>query len=144
MSKRLNELLHFLDEEQRILFGQLVRYGLSGGAVTVIAAAVYWVIATPFHVAPLLANLFAYLLAVVMAYFLHSNWSFRGHGQRDNVARTTSRFLIASLASFGLNSLWVWLLTGPLLHGHTWWPIVPMLTVTPLAMFWLNRQWVFD
>jgi hypothetical protein len=47
-----------------------------------------------------------------------------------------------SLISLGLNSFWVWLLTEPFRLSPAW-PIVPMLFVTPLVTFTLNRQWVF-
>ena len=56
--------------------------------------------------------------------------------------RRTGRFFIVSLVSLGLNSLFVGVLTGPL-DGPTWWPVIPMLFVTPLVTFYLNRQWVF-
>jgi putative flippase GtrA len=72
---------------------------------------------------------------------MHSQWSFRGHGsERDH--RTKARFVIVSIVSYALNSFWVWLL-----YSHLGWgraaPIVPMLFVTPLVTFTLNRQWVF-
>ena len=130
------------DHGVRALLAQLMRFGMVGGFVTFLGAAAYWVPATFFGVAPLLANLLGYAVAMVFGYVLHSRVSFRGHGSRDNVARRTWRFLIVSLVSLGLNSLFVWVLTGPL-DGPTWWPVVPMLFVTPLATFYLNRQWVF-
>mgnify|MGYP003575012567 CR=1 FL=1 len=126
-----------------VLFGQLVRYGLTGGFITALGAALYWITATFLGVHPLIANVLAYLLCVTVGYVLHSRWSFRGHGGRDNVARRTSRFFLVSLVSFGLNSVFVWILTGPLLDGPTWWPVVPMLFVTPFVTFALNRRWVF-
>ena len=126
-----------------VIFGQLVRYGLTGGFVTALGAALYWVTATFMGVHPLIANVFAYALCVAIGYVLHSRWSFKGHGSRDNLARTTSRFFMVSLVSFLLNSVFVWVLTGPLLDGPTWWPVVPMLFVTPLVTFALNRRWVF-
>lgn len=125
-----------------LIAGQLARFVVSGGLATALNAIVYWLLATWAGVAPLLANLCGYAAAVISGYVLHSRFSFRGHGRRDNPARTTSRFFIVSLASLGLNSLWVWLLTGPL-AGPTWWPLVPMLFVTPLVTFALNRRWVF-
>ena len=124
------------------VLGQLIRYGLTGGFVTALGAGAYWVTATFMGVPPLLANVIAYAVAVAVGYVMHSRWSFRGHGRRDNMARTTTRFFVVSLVSFGLNSAWVWLLTGPL-HGPTWWPVVPMLFVTPFVTFALNRKWVF-
>ena len=125
-----------------VVLGQLIRFGVVGGLVTVLGAGAYWLLATFAGVAPLLANLVGYAVAMVSGYILHSRVSFRGHGRRDNLARTGSRFFLVSLVSLGLNSLFVWALTGPL-DGPTWWPVVPMLLVTPLATFELNRRWTF-
>ena len=55
---------------------------------------------------------------------------------------TAIKFVIVSLISLGLNSLWVYLITGPFEMGPAW-PIVPMLFVTPAVTFTLYRQWVF-
>ncbi|MFD1949339.1 GtrA family protein [Sphingomonas arantia] len=123
--------------------GQFVRYAITGFGITALSAAIYWVLATPLHVHPQLANLAGYAVAVSLGYVIHSRWSFRGHGSRENTVRTTLRFLTASLISLGLNSAWIWLLVHRL-GGPTWWPIVPILFVTPVAMFWLNRLWVFE
>ena len=124
------------------VFGQVIRFGLVGGFVTVIGMAVYYFPATYMGVAPLLANLLAYAVAMALGYVLHSSVSFKGHGSRDNPAKRTGRFLVVSLVSLALNSFFVWILTGPL-DGPTWWPLLPMLFVTPAATFALNRQWVF-
>ncbi|WP_394647351.1 GtrA family protein [uncultured Sphingomonas sp.] len=138
-------------EEWRALFWQLVRFGLTGGAATALYAVVYWPIATYAQgrwpladrsVWPLVANVLGYLVAMLSGYVMHSRWSFRGVGDRDNLARTGGRFFIVSLVSFAMNTFFVWLLTGPL-HGATWWPLVPILFVTPLVTFALNRFWVF-
>jgi putative flippase GtrA len=125
-----------------VLLGQLIRFGMVGGFVTALGVGAYWVPATFFGVPPLVANVLGYSVAVAIGYVLHSRISFKGHGRRDNPARTTGRFFIVSLVSLGLNSLFVWVLTG-LLDGPTWWPVVPMLFVTPFVTFSLNRRWVF-
>ena len=124
------------------VFGQVIRFGLVGGFVTLVGGAAYYIPATFMGVPPLLANLLAYVVAMGLGYVLHSTVSFKGHGSRDNPARRTGRFFVVSLVSLALNSLWVWTLTG-LLDGPTWWPLVPMLFVTPAVTFALNRQWVF-
>ncbi|HYN45777.1 MAG TPA: GtrA family protein [Allosphingosinicella sp.] len=124
------------------LQGQLLRFGMVGGFVTALSVIVYYVPATWLGVPPLLANLLAYCVAVALGYVLHSRVSFKGHGSRDKPLERTGRFFIVSLVSLGLNSLFVGILTGPL-HGPTWWPVIPMLFVTPLVTFTLNRQWVF-
>jgi putative flippase GtrA len=124
------------------MLAQIVRYTITGGFVTAFGAAIYWVLATFLGIAPLVANLAAYLVMVSLGYVMHSRWSFRGHGDRRNPARTTLRFFLVSLVSLALNSLFVWLLTG-LLAGPKWWPVLTMLFVTPVIVFALNRQWVF-
>ena len=124
------------------VFGQVIRFGLVGGFVTLVGGAAYYIPATFMGVPPLLANLLAYVVAMGLGYVLHSTVSFKGHGSRDNVAKRTGRFFVVSLASLALNSLWVWIATG-LLDGPTWWPLLPMLFVTPAVTFALNRQWVF-
>lgn len=130
------------DSEAYVMLGQLVRFGMTGGFVTLLGIGVYMAAATIADIAPLLANLLAYAIAVAVGYVMHSRFSFRGHGRRDNVARTTSRFFVVSMVSLALNSLFVWALTGPM-GGPDWWPTIPMLFVTPLVTFSLNRRWVF-
>ena len=124
------------------VLAQLIRFGFVGGFVTALGAGAYWVPAQFLGVPPLVANVFGYLVAVGIGYVLHSRVSFRGHGSRDNQGLRTARFFIVSLVSLGLNSLFVWVLTGPL-HGPKWWPVVPWVFVTPLVTFVLQRKWVF-
>jgi putative flippase GtrA len=134
------------------LLGQLVRFGIAGGLATAVYTVVYWPVATfggrvlalgEHAVWPLIGNVLGYLAAMVSGYHLHSRWSFRDHGSRDDAVRTSSRFFVVSLVSFVLNSAFVWVLTGPIFHGATWWPLIPILFVTPLVTFALNRLWVF-
>lgn len=122
------------------MLGQLVRYGLTGGFVTAVYAAVYAGLVRGMHVAPMIANLAGYGVAVGVGYVLHSKWSFKGHGTR--APATTVKFVIASLFSFALNSAWVWIIVHGL-HLSTLLPLVPIATVTPVIVFWLNRVWVF-
>ncbi len=123
------------------LIGQLVRYAITGGLATIVNIGVYWLLAAR-GMDPNLAWAFGYAAAVVVGYVVHSRWSFRGHGRRDNLARTGSRFVIVSLVSFGLNQLWVWLLVQRL--GLPLWSPYPLvLGVTPFVIFALNRRWVF-
>ena len=138
-------------EREREVLGQVIRFGIAGGITTGLYALVYWPIATYMphllHVTrgawPMAGNVLGYLAAMLSGYWLHSSWSFRGHGERGDLARTGGRFFAVSLVSFVVNSVWVWGLTGPWLHGPTWWPLVPILFVTPLISFALNRFWVF-
>lgn len=136
----VSKALHHLNANT--VLGQLVRYAITGGGITLLGAALYTglVLATAIH--PQLAMFAAYVVCVAVGYVLHSRWSFRGHGSRDNVARTTTRFFVVSLVSYGLNAFWTWFCINAL-HLPEWTPVVPLLFVTPLATFALNRNWVF-
>ncbi len=126
----------------RALFGQLFRFGLVGGFSTLVYAAVYWPLAT-YVVHPLIAVVLGFLVAITVGYFLHSRWSFKGHGKSERSPETQGRFLLVQLAGMGLNAVFTWVLTGPLLDGPTWWPLAPAVTITPFATFALQRWWVF-
>ena len=111
-------------------FGQLVRFAIVGFSL----AAVY-------SATPVLAVVIAFLVSVSIGFVLHSRWSFRGHGARED-HRLKVKFLLVQLSGFFLNEAFTWVLTGPL-HGPTWWPLIPAIFFTPLATFALNRQLVF-
>ncbi|CAA9483920.1 MAG: hypothetical protein AVDCRST_MAG91-166 [uncultured Sphingomonadaceae bacterium] len=123
------------------LIGQLARYAITGGLASLVNIGVYWVLAAN-GTDPNLAWTAGFAAAVLVGYVVHSRWSFRGHGARDNLARTGGRFVLVSLVSFSLNQLWVWLLVRQLALP-LWSPYPLVLGVTPLVVFSLNRMWVF-
>ena len=139
--KRL-PILSRLSAEQAELLGQLVRYGLTGGFVTAAHLGIYWTSAQWLGVTPFIANIIAQIVSTTLGYILHSRWSFRGHGSRDNQMASILRFLAVTAVGFLLNSLWVWLFTD-VVGGPLWSPMPAMAIATPLIIFWLNRRWVF-
>jgi putative flippase GtrA len=121
-------------------FGQLVRFGIVGLSLAVVYSAIYWYLATYF-MPPVVAVVIAFLVSVSIGFVLHSRWSFRGHGKREDHAMKV-KFLAVQTSGFLLNEAFTWVLTGPL-HGPTWWPLIPAIFVTPMATYLLNRQLVF-
>jgi putative flippase GtrA len=136
------EILRRVPEEHREMLGQAIRFALTGGLLTLLVAGGYWVVATWLHVEPMLSMTINYLLFTCLGYVLHSRYSFRGHGTRDNPAARTVKFFTVNTTGFLLNQLFVFVLVKQL-NGPTWWPVVPIIFVTPLVTFALNRRWVF-
>ena len=121
--------------------GQLVRFALVGFFLAGVYSAIYWYLAT-YVMPPVAAVLIAFLVSVTIGFVLHSRWSFRGHGRREDRAMQV-KFLLVQTSGLLLNEAFTWVLTGPM-HGPTWWPLIPAIFVTPFATFLLNRQWVFS
>jgi predicted Zn-dependent protease len=64
------------------------------------------------------------------------------HAVAHHGAERFSRVLVVQGVGLVLNALFTWVITGPL-HGPVWLPLIPIVTITPIATFALNRQWVF-
>ena len=122
------------------LAGQVLRYGIVGMALAALYATVYWAGASVFHRPAQVANATGFIAALIAGYALHSQWSFRGHGQRSGWS--LSRFLVVNFAGYLLNCLWVWLIVQRL-AGPIEFSIVPIVTLTPAFTFLLNRGWTF-
>jgi putative flippase GtrA len=128
--------------ERRVLIGQIIRFGLTGGFLTVAVAGAYWAVAEFLNIAPMVSMTLVYLIFTGVGYLLHSRFSFAGHGSRDNAPVRTARFFTVNTLGFLSNQLFVWLLVYQM-GGPTWWPVIPIIFVTPLLTFTLNRVWVF-
>ena len=122
-------------------FAQLVRFALVGLMLAAVYSAIYWYLAT-YVMPPVAAVVIAFIVSVSIGFVLHSRWSFRGHGKRED-RRMKVKFVAVQFSGFLLNEAFTWVLTGPM-HGPTWWPLIPAIFVTPFATYLLNRQWVFS
>ena len=128
--------------DNRELIAQMVRFGLTGVLLTLLVAGGYWILADLFGVEPMLSMTLNYLVFTCLGYVLHSRFSFRGHGARDNARARTIRFFTVNTTGFLANQFFVWLLVKHL-GGPVWWSVIPIVFVTPLLTFSLNRRWVF-
>nr|WP_295668735.1 GtrA family protein [Sphingomonas sp.] len=126
------------------VLGQVIRFGIAGLISTAIYSAVYLPLSAhvfaPNHA--VYAVPFAFAVAVTAGFFLHSAWSFKGHGTRDTSGKQHAKFMTVQLFGLMLNSAFTWVLTGAL-HQPNWVPLIPVVLITPIATFALNRQWVF-
>lgn len=130
--------------------GQLVRFAIVGFGLAAVYSAIYWYLTTGgtfdpqrsrYILPPVGAVVIAFLVSVSIGFVLHSRWSFRGHGQREDHALKV-KFVLVQLFGFVLNEIFTWVMTGPL-HMPRLLPLIPAIFVTPLATFALNRTLVF-
>jgi putative flippase GtrA len=133
---------HALLRRHSDIIGQMVRFGLTGGLLTLLVAGGYWMVATFLGVDPMLSLTLNFLVFTALGYVLHSRFSFKGHGSREASGARTIKFFTVNCIGFASNQFFVWLLVERL-GGPTWWPVIPIVLVTPLLTFSLNRQWVF-
>lgn len=140
-----NALWRRLPPARRALLAQVVRYAVVGFGITMVQAAIYWLLAARAGLHSQLANFLGYLAAVALGFVLHGRISFadpdRAGGAAAHAERG-ARFVAVSLLSLALNALWVYLAVS-WMGWPEWTPIPAMLFVTPGAVFVLNRQWVF-
>ena len=87
-------------------------------------------------------GLVAFVVAVVVGFFLHSRWSFKGHAKEPGAGRHV-KFVIVQGAGLALNALITWVGTA-VFHLHPWIPLVPAVLLAAIVSFVLNRLWVFN
>jgi putative flippase GtrA len=113
-------------------FGEIIRFGVAGGVNVAVTFAVYAALVT--SGAPyVLANLLAWILGIVCAYYLNLIFVFkRARRQARQRVRQFALFAALYIASFGLSSL---ALVG-LVESGLLGPLQAQLIVIPLvAMF---------
>jgi putative flippase GtrA len=126
------------------VLGQLVRFGIAGGISSVVYSLVYLPL-TAYVFPPrqaVAAVPFAFVVAVVVGFFLHSRWSFKGHTKAPGASQHV-KFVIVQGSGLALNALITWIGTA-LLHLHPWVPLVPAVFLAAIMSFVLNRLWVFN
>ena len=129
-----------LTKDQRALLAQVLRYGITGGFVTLLGVGAYLVAVRGLDVPPLAANVIAYLVAVGFGYFMHARYSFRDANGAS--VRQGGKFFLTSGLSFALNSLFVWLFTS-VFGWDDRSPVIAMIFITPAICFVIYRKWVF-
>ncbi|MDB5688053.1 MAG: GtrA family protein [Rhizorhabdus sp.] len=130
-----------LTDDQRALLGQVLRYAITGGFVTLLGIGTYALFVRMVGAPPLAANVAAYLVSMALGYVLHGRFSFRDQGTRGG-AKVGAKFFITSGISFALNSFFVWLFTS-VFHWDSLTPIAAMVFITPAICFVIYRKWVF-
>jgi len=122
------------------LLAQLSRFGIVGIVITVLSAISYWLLAAQVGIQPNAALLLVFAVFSVAGFFAHRRFSFEAAGStgRDGIVR----YVIVNGIGLALNQGCIWLLVERL-GAPLWAPIVPMIGMTPIVIFFILRIWVF-
>lgn len=120
---------------------QLMRFGVVGLSAALVHFSIVVALVEWQNLQPMLANVVAFCVAFQVSYWGHRYWTFSNTQQRHTVA--FPRLLLVSGATFLANeSLFYIFMT----QFHL--PYIPalifVLSVLPLAVFTMNKFWVFE
>ncbi len=127
---------------------QYARFGIVGLTATAVytIAFVFWIEAA--GLAPLVANVAAFCVAVMVSFFGHFYWTFRPDRQSGvnspsaQAGTALPKFVVVALSGFLLNSLIVFLVVNVLALPYPY-AIVFMVSIVPILTFAMNRLWAF-
>lgn len=125
---------------------RIIRFGLVGGLATLVHASVYAGLAGSEIVAPLIANLIAFAVAVSVSFIGHLYWTFHDHAAGYSAAergRALGRFIVTATIGLGLNSCFVWLVVD-VLRLSPLMAVIPMVTLSPAVVYLLGKHWAFS
>ncbi|WP_274630261.1 DUF6311 domain-containing protein [Arvimicrobium flavum] len=119
---------------------EFARFAAVGGLATLVHAAVYLML-LQVGMDPQLANVAGFVSALGISILGHHHFTFRAEGKRDLTA-SSWRLVVAALLGYLINAFFVYLVAD-VLKIAAGFAIVPMIGVTPLVTYFINRKWVF-
>jgi len=131
-----------MDLKNRLpLFLELTRFGLVGISAAMIHFAIVVALVESQWLQPLVANIVAFSVAFQISYWGHRYWTFSGTQQKHAVA-FPRLLLVSGLAFITNESLFYILMT--LFKLPYMLALLMVLSVLPVAVFTLNKLWVFE
>lgn len=121
------------------LFFQLTRFGIVGVTAAAINFAVVVFLVQNFSYAPLLANVFGFIISFQMSYWGHRLWTFNGTAALHRVA--FPRLILVQIGNFSGSELLYYLFLShdiPYQIG-----LICVLTIMPIFTFLMSKLWVF-
>jgi putative flippase GtrA len=129
------------------LAAQYIKFSMVGGAATATHALVFVILIEAFALPPLLANVFAFSIAIVVSFKGHFHWTFRSEASMHiaSVCQTYTafaKFVLVAFLGLTLNSLAVYLVIEVLILPYLY-AVVPMVSLVPVITFTLSKYWVY-
>jgi putative flippase GtrA len=125
----MKELLHQL--------GKFVSVGLVATALHVIVALG---LNSGLAMAPLRANVVAFVVATIWSYLGNWIWTFEA---KARFQQSAPRFFAMSIGCFGVNQSIVYVVTV-LAQLPLWVAMIPVVAVVPAFSFWMSRTRIFN
>ncbi|MDF1761168.1 MAG: GtrA family protein [Coxiellaceae bacterium] len=122
------------------LLSQVMRFAIVGMSSSVVHFSSVMLLVEFGDLRPLIANIFAFLIAFLVSFFGHWLWTFAGTTQ--NFRQSLPRFFTIATVSFGLNELFYWYL----LHRvHMYYPValIIVLCCVSVLTFTASKLWAF-
>lgn len=118
-------------------------FALVGLLATIVHLSVFAALSQSLGIPPLISNSAAFLLAFSVSFAGQAAWTFRTQIDDQGLTmRHLVRFVCTSLIGFGINSLIVYVIVIRL-AASGWFALPFMATLAPVAVFALNKWWVF-
>lgn len=119
---------------------QLIRFGIIGFcAAAVHTIIVVWLVKS-FGFNPLIANIFAFLIAFNVSYVGHRYWSFAETNAKHKIA--IPRFLLVAIISFILNEGLFYIFLN-IFNFYYIAALLLVLIIVPIFTFVSSKLWVF-
>lgn len=124
----LNKLKALAASHPRLM--ELMRFALTGGVCFIAEFICLTMMVEWLQVPVLWATAIAFLISVALNYAMCVKWVFPG--AKDGGAGVKATFLLTSGVGFGLNELFMWLMTGPMAIHY----MIAKVISTLLVMIW--------
>jgi putative flippase GtrA len=125
----------------RLAVPLILFFGIGMG-ITAASALSYWVLADFARIDPNLSLLLVFVVFTLVGFIAHGRVTFGGHARTGRSSARLFRYAVVSLTGFMVNEFFIYALVK-LAGGAVWWPVVPMVLLTPWLLFAFNRYWVF-
>jgi putative flippase GtrA len=125
----------------KILDYQLFRFGVVGALAASVHFLSVYAIVSIIDLIPIIANIFAFLIAFIVSYFGHSLWTF-GH-KKHNHSSAATKFFSVAVFSFIVNEGGYFLLLEYTSMHYLLSLFIVLITV-PVMTFILSKYWAFN
>ncbi|MDF1797473.1 MAG: GtrA family protein [Coxiellaceae bacterium] len=122
------------------LLSQMMRFAIVGMSSTVVHFSSVMLLVALGGMKPLIANIFAFLIAFSVSFFGHWLWTFSGTTQ--NFRQSLPRFFTIAVISFAVNETFYWYLLHRV-HMHYSIALVIVLACVSIFTFTASKLWAF-